>query len=121
MAVVADLFPPWGVYTVGLSLLVGSGAADMLLTVDSRGIGGKVFILAARCSAERGDRSVSLFNGLDASGEREKTGERLVWRRSRGEARRLRGGLGYCSSVGACESRRPISTVTDVWMEESRR
>jgi hypothetical protein len=44
----------------------------------------------------------------------------LVCRR-RGDARRLRGGLGHWSSVGAWESRRPISTVTDVWIEESRR
>lgn len=95
-------------------MLVDSSTAEVSLIVDCRGMGGKVFILAARCSAERGDRTVSLFNGLDARGEREKIGDRFVCRRRSGEARRLRGGLDNCSSVGAWERRRPISTVTDV-------
>jgi hypothetical protein len=95
-------------------LLIDSGTAELSLIVDSRGIGGKLFILAARCSAERGDRTASLFNELGPRGEGEKIGERLVWSRRRGEARRLRGGLGYCASVGGWERRRPISTVTDV-------
>jgi hypothetical protein len=65
---------------VGLSFVVDAGAAEDLLTVDPRGIGGRVFISAARMSAKIGDPTALLCRGLGPTGDRDKIGRRLVWR-----------------------------------------